>query len=229
MTSPGSGARPPRVVAELGRPETPEETAARKAEASRRHRANQTVRNLIYALIVCLGVVLLIVVVVVRPDQPVREPVDWSAVAADAQPAVDAPLVDPQLPPGWTANQAELDGSASVPEWYIGFISPGDEFVGFRQGVGADASWLAGRLEDSPVTGEVDIDGVTWQVHDRRDRSDPGNLAYALSTADADSTYVLYGTATDEDFRTLASAIVAEMPEADVAPGSDEIEGEDAG
>ena len=28
-------AEPPRVVAELGRPETPEETAARKAENSR--------------------------------------------------------------------------------------------------------------------------------------------------------------------------------------------------
>jgi hypothetical protein len=38
-----------RVVAELGRPETPEETAARKAESSRVYRSSQNFRNLIAA------------------------------------------------------------------------------------------------------------------------------------------------------------------------------------
>ena len=61
------------IVAELGRPETPEETANRKAERSRLHRSNQTALNLVAALIVCLVVVLLIVLVVVRPD-PAEEP-----------------------------------------------------------------------------------------------------------------------------------------------------------
>jgi hypothetical protein len=45
-----------RVVAELGRPETPAETAARKAESSRLHRQRQTVNNLVYSLIATLGI-----------------------------------------------------------------------------------------------------------------------------------------------------------------------------
>ena len=58
----------PAIVAELGRPETPEETAARKAENSRKRRANQTAFNLIVATIASLGIVLFLVVVVVRPN-----------------------------------------------------------------------------------------------------------------------------------------------------------------
>ena len=50
-------ARGPRIVAELGRPETPDETAARKAESSRVYRASQNTRNLVAALLVTLAVV----------------------------------------------------------------------------------------------------------------------------------------------------------------------------
>ena len=48
-------ARGPRVVAELGRPETAAETAARKAESSRVYRSSQTTRNLIAALLVTIA------------------------------------------------------------------------------------------------------------------------------------------------------------------------------
>jgi hypothetical protein len=45
-------AKAKRVVAELGRPETPEEEAARRAENSRLYRQRKTVNNLVYSLIV---------------------------------------------------------------------------------------------------------------------------------------------------------------------------------
>ena len=207
-------ARPPRIVAELGRPETPEETAARKAEASRRHRSNQTVRNLVFALVACLGIVFLLVLVVVRPDQPAEDPVDWSAIADQAQPAVEQPLVDPALPPGWTANAALLDSDAAIPTWYIGFITPAREFIGLRQGLEADRSWLTEQVDGATSDGTVDIDGVDWDVYDRRDSDDPGNLAYSLSATIGDSTVLLFGTAPDEDFRTLASTVASVSPDA---------------
>lgn len=208
--------RPPRIVAELGRPETPEETAARKVEAARRRRGNQTVRNLVLALVASLGIVLLLVLVVVRPDQPAGDPVDWSTIAAQAQPAVTEPLVDPVLPPGWTANAALLDSEASIPTWYIGFVTPGggetgrsSEFIGLRQGIGADPSWLSEQVDGAAVDGTVEIDGIEWEVYDRREADDPGNVAYALSTTLDDSTVLLFGTAADEDFQVLAAAVAA--------------------
>jgi len=200
--------RSPRTVAELGRPETPEETAARKAEASRRRRSNQTGLNLVLALGASLGIVLLLVLVVVRPDPPSAAPVDYSSIASEAEAAVGAPLADPVLPPAWVANSARLTGAASdIPEWTIGFVTPESDFLGIRQGVDADATWLDDAVESMRADSVVEIDGITWDAYDNREDDDPGNLAYALSATVGRSTYVLYGTAADEEFRTLASSL----------------------
>jgi len=199
------------VVAELGRPETAEETAARKAESSRRHRANQTTLNLVAALVVCLGVVLLIVLVVVRPDPEPREPIDYAAIAQQAQPGVDEPLIRPTLPDSWSANSAKVQTTAGVTSWYIGLITPSTQFIGVRQGIDANPTWLANQLEFSQASGAIAIDGVTWQLYDNRDRDDTGNLAYVMTAEHGDSTVVLFGTAPDSEFETLAASVSAEL------------------
>jgi len=221
----------PRIVAELGRPETPEETAARKAENSRKHRANQTVINLVLALAASLAIVLILVLVVVRPEQPPRESVDFATVAAQAQPAVDEPLAAPTLPPGWTSNAAELETeSDGITTWSVGFLTPQGQFIALRQGIDANATWLTNRLDKLAPTGTEQIDSATWSVYDNRDSDDPGNLAYAMSTTTAASTFALYGTADPVEFRTLATALSADFGDAsgenqgDI-PGTD---GEDA-
>src|SRR5690606_28187846 len=57
------------IVAELGRAETPQETAERKAAASATRRTNQTALNLFIAVLASLAIVAFLVMVVVRPDQ----------------------------------------------------------------------------------------------------------------------------------------------------------------
>ena len=219
MSTPRSG-KPARIVAELGRPETPEETAARKAQNSRNHRANQTMRNLVYSLIATLVLVLLLVVVVVRPNPDVLEPVDYHTIAEEAQEGSDVPLVDPILPPEYTSNSAKLTTSADdVSTWYIGLLTPSNEFVGISQGINANPTWVAQQLDQNRITGTEVVDGVTWDVYDYRDAQDPGNLAYAMvatfddaSEVSADGTaYVLFGTADSNEFRTIASAVVSEI------------------
>ena len=74
--------KPPRIVAELGRPETPEETAARRAENSLKHRQRQTVQNLILALGASLLVVLVIVLIVPRSDAPMSHSSQRAASAS---------------------------------------------------------------------------------------------------------------------------------------------------
>src|SRR5690554_7120105 len=202
------------IVAELGRPETPEETAARKAETSRRYRSNQTALNLVAALVICLLVVLLTVLVVVRPDPAPREPIDFAAIADDAQPGVDEPLITPQLPDTWSANSARLETKAGVTSWYIGLITPDTEFIALRQGIDANETWLAGQLGFSQPEGAVTIAGTDWTLYDNRDaRDDPGNLAYVMTTEHGDSTVILFGTATDGEFETLAESVSAELSE----------------
>ena len=198
------------VVAELGRPETSEETAARKAATSRRHRANQTLLNLVVALIGSLALVLLIVTVVVRPAPAPPESIDYASVASQAQPGTDEPLLSPVLPPGWSANDARFQTTQQVPTWYIGFLTPGEQYIGLDQGIGANPTWQAALLDDARETGSVSFEGVEWTVFDQRDASDPGNFAYSLATVHGDSTVLLHGTASDEEFALLATAIAAQ-------------------
>ncbi|WP_157156790.1 MULTISPECIES: DUF4245 domain-containing protein [unclassified Diaminobutyricimonas] len=204
----------PRIVAELGRPETPDETAARKAESSRVHRQSQTVRNLVVALLASLGLVLALVLVVVRPDNPLHATVDYQEVAAASQPAVEQDLLAPSLPGGWHANRAELtpgttDGSYT---WYVGLISPDDGFIAINQGIQRNEAWVADLLDQKRATGEVTIDGVTWQVYDRRGERDPGNFAYSMATSTDAGSVVLNGTGTDNEFELIAQAIAADIP-----------------
>ena len=69
------------IVAELGRAETPGETAERKAAASATRRSGQTALNLFIAVLASLGVVAFVVVVVVRPDQYVAAVLPLTATA----------------------------------------------------------------------------------------------------------------------------------------------------
>lgn len=204
-------ARTPRVVAELGRPETPEETAARKAENSLQHRQRQTVQNLVFALGASLLVVLVIVLIVPRGGAPVEPDVDVAAVAEQAQIAADDPLVVPELPDGWRANAAELrrSGADGVTAWYAGYLTPSDEYVGTYQGFEANSTWVAALLERTLATGTTTIDGVEWTVYDnRRSTDDVGNARYGLVTEAGGNTFVLLGTATPEEFATLAAELV---------------------
>jgi len=204
------------IVAELGRAETPDEIADRKAAASAAHRNNQTVLNLVIALAASLLVVFVIVVVVVRPDQagPPKS-VDWAAVAKDAQQSVSTRLVVPRLPNTWSANRAELVDAASasdgIASWQIGFLTPSTQYIGLVQGIKADATWVSSQLQQKKSTGDATFGGYRWRVYDHRTADHPGNLAYALVTTVGDSTVVLAGTGSDSEFATLATEISGEL------------------
>jgi hypothetical protein len=201
------------IVAELGRPETPDEIADRRAAASARRRGNQTTLNLVLALLASLGIVALIVLVVVRPQSVDRPAVDYHASAVDAQEAVDVPLAVPELPGAWSANRAELvqAGADGVESWQIGLLTPSTQYIGFVQGIDANATWVSQQVAQASATDSIQIDGTTWQVYDRRDVDDPGNVAYALSAVFDRSTVVLAGTATDREFATLAASVSSEL------------------
>ena len=211
MAAKEGAAKPPAIVAELGRPETPEETAARKAASSRRHRANQTLFNLIVALLATLAIVLFLVIVVVRPTPTDVKAIDYASIGAQAQADSSETLVIPVLPDGWSANAARIGTVAEVQTWYIGFITPSVQFIALNQGIDANVTWQAGVLEGAQATGTANIDGVSWQVFDRRTVDNPGNFAYSMAATIGGSTVVLHGTGSDSEFETLAASVVAEL------------------
>lgn len=207
--------KPPAVVAELGRPETPEETAARKAQNSANHRNRQTINNLVYSLLATLAIVAVIVLIVPRGNPSATKPaVDYASIAQQAQGSEPDALLVPKLPADWKSNNAELRTKTSdkVDSWYIGLITPKQQFVGITQGFGANDSWVSDQVNKSRIKGTRVIDGVRWDVYDNRTSgSDDGNVEYALVTSSGDSTIVVFGTAEDAEFRTVASSLAGQI------------------
>ena len=203
----------PAIVAELGRPETPDETAQRKAENSRKHRANQTALNLVGATIASLAIVAFLIIVVVRPAPAPAESIAYATIATQAQVNTEEPLLAPALPGSWTANAARFESREQVSTWYIGFVTPKTQFIALNQGIDANPTWKAAVLNNSEETGSIDIDGVTWTEYDQRESSSPGNFAYSLATTSGGSTIVLHGTAEQAEFVALATALAVELTE----------------
>lgn len=210
MSGNGQPERAPRVVAELGRPETPDETAARKAENRRLHRVRQTNRNLVYSLLVCLGLVVVIVALVPRGTGPVATTIDYRQLAAQAQRSISEPLLAPAVPAGWNTNAAELRVSDRVTSWYVGFVTPGNGYVGYNEGLRANDTWLSDLVNGARSDSVTTIGGHPWRVYDQRGQSQSsGNTQYALATRIGSTYLVTYGTADPQVIRSLAAHLVA--------------------
>jgi hypothetical protein len=204
-------AKPARVVAELGRPETPEETESRVAEGRRLRRQRQNARNLAYSLIVCVVLVVVIVLAVPRGTPPARPPVDYRSLASQSQDSVDRPLLAPTTPATWKANAAELRTADGVTSWYVGFVLPKNEFLSYTEGLNGNSTWLADQLASAPAGGTTTVGGLPWRVYDQRSLGDAaGNVAYALSTRIGTTDLVVAGTATPAEARSLAAALAAQ-------------------
>jgi hypothetical protein len=209
----------PRIVAELGRPETPEETAARKAESSRKYRQRKTVQNLIAALGVSVALMAVMILVVPRDDQEQLPDVDYTQAAAEAQPQFGVELVVPDLGDNWQSNGTELrTGNDDVTEWYIGLLKiendRADEFVGIRQAVNANDTWTYSKVGNRTPTGTANVGGITWDEYDYTDldREDAGNNRYVLVATRAGSTYIVFGSGSIESVQEVASSIADQIP-----------------
>jgi hypothetical protein len=202
------------IVAELGRPETAEETARRKAETSADHRRRQTVNNLVYSLLATLALVVVIVLMVPRQAPEAVKSVDYVQIAKQGAGTEPDALLTPDLPASWVSNSAQLrqETDDHVDEWYIGLITPSKQYIGLVQGFHANGTWLAEQVADSTPVGSTAVDGVRWSIYDNRQSSRAvGDVKYALSATEGASTVVLYGTADTKEFATLAAVVSRQL------------------
>lgn len=208
----------PVVVAELGRPETPAETAARKATDTRLYKQRKTVNNLVFSLIVSLGLVLVMVLVVPRgPDTYSDLSVDVAQLAEEAAPSAGRTLAAPATPEGWKAKQAMLRRSGDVTSWQITYTTVDNAFAAVAQGFTADGTpvdeeWTSRHFEQQAATGSEELGGVNWTVYDYPKRSpDSSNMSFGLEGVINGDTVVVYGTDTPGNLRVLASEVARSL------------------
>lgn len=202
-----------KIVAELGRAETPDETAARKAESSRVYRSSQNTRNLIAALLATLIVVVIIVFAVPRGTPPPADPIDVSAVAAEVSAVEGRTVIAPEMSDAWIVNRASVEGADDVRAWTVVY-APSDEdrrgFLRVAQGFDADESWPARVLSGAAPIDTVTIGGVEWDRYEL-DPERTGNISVALATTAGADTVVIYGAADDESLEDAAASVAEQV------------------
>ncbi|UOQ56235.1 DUF4245 domain-containing protein [Leucobacter allii] len=222
--------KPPVVVAELGRPETPAETAARKATDSRLYRERKTVNNLVFSLLVSLALVVVMVLIVPRGDDAFSEhAVDVPSLASEASPSAGRELAAPEVPAAWKAKQATLRGSGDgVTAWQINYTTV-DETTGAEayaavvqaftaDGSPVDETWIATELEQQAATGTEEIGGISWTVYDHPDRDpDSSNMRFGLVGDWQGDAILVYGTDSAATLRVLAADVAASLQAAPAA------------
>lgn len=201
-----------RIVAELGRPETAAETAARKAEGSRLYKSRKTVNNLVFSLLVTVGLVFVIYLMVPRGvgDFPDRS-VDVAQAAASA--GASYSLAVPEVPAEWKAKQATLTVDSGVTFWQVLYTTENEAFATVLQaytpaGDPVPAKWIAEKLEGQDQTGTEQLGGLTWQVYDHQTRkADEVNMRFGLETTVESNTVLVYGTDDAATLRVLATQV----------------------
>lgn len=191
--------------ADLQRPD-PQDSAAK-------HRAKQTVINLVLSLVACLGIVIVTVLTVPRDDSNRIKPVDYVAAAKTAEASSSLDLVAPVLPEGWWANQAKWNAVASdgVKVWKVGFVGPQNQYVGVTQGFAVNPTWSALQT----LGYEPDTEAVTaspswtkWKPGPNTD-SDP----YLWTLENNGDLIVINATAKPDEISIIAGLIEQELNE----------------
>lgn len=168
-------------------------------------RRPQTVADMVRSLALVLVGVFALVLLVPRPSEPIRQPVDVAPVAERAA-AAGLPAAAPRLPNGWWPNAARFSrGPDQVQTWHVGYVTPSDRYAGVEMAADATPRWTDAVTADGVEVGTQEIAGSSWtELHaeDGRRRS--------LLLQDGAVTTVVTGTAGLDELAVLARAVAAD-------------------
>ena len=177
-----------------------------------KRRARQSVLNLALSLAATVGVVLLLVLGVPRDDSSRLLRVDYITAAASASATVGKPLVAPPIADGWWSNAARLEESDGVTSWYVGFVTPENQYIAIRQTYQPNPTWVALQLSGNAKAESKKIANLTWEYWPTLNPSNPpGTRERALLHQTEDLVLIIFGTAEWSDLESLAELIAEEL------------------
>ena len=169
-------------------------------------------RETAFDMVRSLGLVFLFVAVLLaitwraKPD-PIHV-VDYNGATASARLQIDWPVLSPTgLPDAWRATSARIDrGADGAIEWYVGMVTPSDQFASIAQsdvkGGAALRKYVADRTEGAVESGTSTVAGTPWRRFvsgDEKTRS--------LVRSDNGVTIVVTGTTGWDELTTFVGSL----------------------
>lgn len=155
--------------------------------------ARHSLTNMVLSIGVVVGIVVLVVVLTPRPhDNSVKEIDPTQAIAAARRVAAYPVLAPVGLPTSWRATSATVSGpdAKRIVQLHIGFVSPKGAYVALEESNGPAIPFIELQSTHGRFTGQVVIDGVTWDQRFSSNQKD-----YAIDRTDANGvTIVISGS-----------------------------------
>lgn len=174
-------------------------------------RANASVIGMVIALLVCVLAFLPIVLMNPAPKgEGFRPPVDVASIARNATDVAGFTPVTPDTGDTFTPNYARWESGtgSGVPTWEVGYLTPKEAFIGLTQTKQANPTWILQQTGNLPVTGTRNAGGQDWELRDS------GKDKRSMVLEYRGTTLILSGTASLDEFATLAAAVVKSADQA---------------
>jgi hypothetical protein len=165
---------------------------------------------MLVSVLATLGIALL--VVLINPgstEQTYERDVDVPAAAAQATATAGFTAAAPDVPEGWEANFARWNaaGADQVESWEAGYVTPQQDFAGFKQTAQANPTWVSQQIRNAPLTGSRTVDGTSWDLHEPVDGD-----SHLVTELDG-TTVIVTGSGDLSVMDTLAAAIQKDLKE----------------
>jgi hypothetical protein len=185
------------------------------SDSAARHRARQTVINLILALGASIGLVVTLVLIVPRGDSSRIREIDYTAISQKAQEDSGFDVITITPPENWWSNNAMLttNNIDTVPVFKAGFVGSDIKYVGYTQAFNANPTWLALSLNGKVLTEQYSSKHYTWDVYESVVENNPKKtMDYIMVLNYKDQDYLLlYGVADQAEFKSFVDSIDKEL------------------
>jgi hypothetical protein len=185
------------------------------SDSAARHRARQTVINLILALGASIGLVVTLVLIVPRDDSNRIKEIDYTAISQKAKADSGFEVITITPPENWWANNAALttNNIDTVPVFKAGFVGSDIKYVGYAQAFNANPTWLALSLNGKVLTGTYTSKHYTWDIYESIVENNPKKtMDYIMVLNYKNEDYfLLYGVAEQSEFKSFVDSIDKEL------------------
>jgi len=129
--------------------------------------------------------------------------VDYSAALAAASEQAPFHVVAPSpVPTGLRATSVNWDGVGARVSWHLGFITPGQGYIGLYQGNGPASRFVAASTPATRSAPSVTVVGQAWRMLTAPDRGETA-LVHTLNGV----TIVVTGTVDEAQLATFVSRL----------------------
>jgi hypothetical protein len=180
--------------------------------ANKKPRGRETAWDMVLSMGAVIATVGVIMLLAWRPQEEVKQQVDYDSAVASAVLAQTWPILIPKsLPAGYQTTSARLEpesyGEPGDIRWLLGFQTPTADYVSLWQSDGPVRPVQAAATNSAICESTESINGVTWQ---KCETAKPLTRAYVMTKGDV--TSIVSGTAPWGELLRFAESLVQAKP-----------------